>query len=67
MQHHSQDPGYSASPQPEIRFWRMQHNLICTKNYTPKSHLKLYILMLSKIIMYFWGLAYYVISWSHIM
>ncbi|RNA24377.1 hypothetical protein BpHYR1_049755 [Brachionus plicatilis] len=26
MQHHSQDPGYSASPQPEIRFWRMQHN-----------------------------------------
>ncbi|RNA10486.1 hypothetical protein BpHYR1_044172 [Brachionus plicatilis] len=20
--HHSQDPGYSASPQPEIRFWR---------------------------------------------
>ncbi|RNA18653.1 hypothetical protein BpHYR1_040037 [Brachionus plicatilis] len=27
MQHHSQDPGYSASPQPEIRFWRMQHNI----------------------------------------
>ncbi|RNA22108.1 hypothetical protein BpHYR1_002783 [Brachionus plicatilis] len=27
MQHHSQDPGYSASPQPEIRFWRMQHKL----------------------------------------
>ncbi|RNA23860.1 hypothetical protein BpHYR1_048051 [Brachionus plicatilis] len=22
-----QDPGYSASPQPEIRFWRMQHNI----------------------------------------
>ncbi|RNA25701.1 hypothetical protein BpHYR1_035409 [Brachionus plicatilis] len=27
MQHHSQDPEYSASPQPEIRFWRMQHNI----------------------------------------
>ncbi|RNA24354.1 hypothetical protein BpHYR1_027193 [Brachionus plicatilis] len=27
MQHHSQDPGYSASPQPGIRFWRMQRNI----------------------------------------
>ncbi|RNA01317.1 A-kinase anchor 9-like [Brachionus plicatilis] len=39
MQHHSQDPGYSASPQPEIRFWRMQHNWKSTKIKTDLSAL----------------------------